>query len=244
LNNSTISGNHNSGSGPIPTAGLYVGFDDNPSTATINDSTITGNSAYGPGSGLFVGYLGNVTVNRSIIAGNLNLDDGQASEIVNLTSITVDDYNLIGHAGLTTAQAISGFTPSPTDIVATSDGTLPTPLANILDTLLQNNGGGTDTHALPLISPAIDGVLNGCAAGMEDQRHLPRGGGPGMGGLLCDIGAYEVQDPPVNYELFMPAVFKSDTAVQSTPQVSLAKGLLLGLFSVAPLGLVKRRLLG
>jgi hypothetical protein len=40
----------------------------------------------------------------------------------------------------------------------------------------------------------------------------------------------------------MPAVFKDDTAVQSSPQSSVVKGLLLGLFSVAPLGLLKRKL--
>jgi hypothetical protein len=63
-----------------------------------------------------------------------------------------------------------------------------------------------------------------------------------MGGLWCDIGAYETQDPPITYKLNMPAVFKDDTAVQSSPQSSVVKGLLLGLFSVAPLGLLKRKL--
>jgi hypothetical protein len=221
---------------------LYTGFVST-TNVTVNDSTITGNSVYGPGAGLYVGDLGNVTLSRSIIAGNTNLDDGQASEVVNLTTITVDDYNLIGHAGLTTAQAISGFTPGPTDILATSDGTLPTALTDILDTILQNNGGSTETHALVPGSPAVDGVADGgCAAGNVDQRYLPRGGGPGMGGLWCDIGAYETQDPPITYKLNMPAVFKDDTAVQSSPQSSVVKGLLLGLFSVAPLGLLKRKL--
>jgi hypothetical protein len=244
MNNSTISGNSNTGTGEA--AGLYVGRY-LASNATINDSTITGNSVYGPGAGLYVGNLGKVTVSRSIITGNTNLADGQASEVVNLNRITVDDYNLFGHAGLTTAQAITGFTPGPSDILATSDGTLPTILTDILDTLLQNNGGGTETHALPLTSPAVNGVADGsCAAGNEDQRHLPRGGGPGMGGSLCDIGAYEVQDPqepPSTYELFLPAVLKSEAAAaQSNPQNSIVMELFLGLFSVTPLGLLRQRL--
>jgi len=246
MNNSTVSGNSNSGSGAGASAGLYVGWT-LPATATINDSTITGNSVYGPGAGLYVGNLGNVTLSRSIIAGNTNLADGQASEVVNLNTITVDDYNLIGHAGLTTAQAISGLTPGPSNILATSDGTLPTLLTDILYTLLQNNGGSTDTHALPLGSPAVDGVASGCAAGMEDQRHLPRAGGPGMGGPFCDIGAFEVQNP--NTRVFMPAVLNADTAQNNTQaaqpesnSASFVMSLLLGLVTISPLGFLKNTL--
>jgi hypothetical protein len=121
--------------------------------------------------------------------------------------LTADNYNLFGHDGITTTQSIAGFTPGLTDILATSDGTLPTPLIDLLDILLQNNGGSTYTHALPPDSPAIDGVADGsCAQNNEDQRHLPRAGGQGMGGPLCDIGAFEEQGIK---DIFLPVFLKS-----------------------------------
>jgi CSLREA domain-containing protein len=50
---------------------------------------------------------------------------------------------------------------------------------------LTNNGGPTDTHALPQGSPAINGVdPNFCVQGTADQRH-------GTSSDACDIGSYE-----------------------------------------------------
>ena len=60
---------------------------------------------------------------------------------------------------------------------------------------LQNNGGPTQTMALPSGSPAIDaGNAAGCTHGMgnllkADQRGMPRPYKEDSGG--CDIGAYE-----------------------------------------------------
>lgn len=74
---------------------------------------------------------------------------------------------------------------SPTDLIA-----------NPLLGPLANNGGETDTMALPTGSPAINaGDPTLCPA--TDQRGLPR---PQLGG--CDIGAFELQAPPP------PVVFK------------------------------------
>jgi hypothetical protein len=55
---------------------------------------------------------------------------------------------------------------------------------------LQNNGGPTPTMAPATGSPVID-TGGGCPP--TDQRGLPR---PDSGETACDIGAYEVQDPP------------------------------------------------
>ncbi len=55
---------------------------------------------------------------------------------------------------------------------------------------LQSNGGPTQTMAPAVGSPAID-AGGGCPA--TDQRGQPR---PDNGETACDIGAYEVQDPP------------------------------------------------
>jgi len=192
INNSTISGNINTGAvgGGILLGPSYA------SDLTINDSTITGNTAAGPGAGLRV-VNGQGELNRSLISGNTNTDSGYANEVHNSAVLVIDNHNLFGHDGLTTARAIGGFTAGVTDILATSDGTLPTPLTTILDTTLADNGGPTQTHALPnMFSPAANGALLGCAAGMLDQRGYPRGMGPGMGGPLCDIGAFELQGAP------------------------------------------------
>ena len=63
---------------------------------------------------------------------------------------------------------------------------------------LQNNGGPTQTMALPSGSPAVDaGNPNGCTDGLghllkTDQRGAPRPDRPeDTGG--CDIGAFEKQ---------------------------------------------------
>jgi hypothetical protein len=62
---------------------------------------------------------------------------------------------------------------------------------------LQNNGGPTETMALPPGSPAVDaGNPSGCTDGAghlltTDQRGMPRHDREDTGG--CDIGAYERQ---------------------------------------------------
>jgi hypothetical protein len=80
-----------------------------------------------------------------------------------------------------------------------SDGscglTDPTDLPNTDPMLgpLQDNGGWTQTHALQLGSPAIDAIAPGACSVTRDQRGVWRpADGDGGGGVLCDIGAYEV----------------------------------------------------
>jgi hypothetical protein len=60
---------------------------------------------------------------------------------------------------------------------------------------LADNGGPTQTHALPATSPALDaGEDDGCPA--TDQRGVTRPqDGDQDGSATCDIGAYEYQVP-------------------------------------------------
>ena len=179
-NNSTISGN----------AGATGGMDVSGGTVTLNNSTITGNTASsGTGGGVYL-LGGTLNVSRSIISGNNGQEVSRAGG-----SINANNRNLFGHSGLTNAQAFTGFTPGASDRTATSDGTNPTPLGNILNTTLANNGGPTRTHALVSGSPAIDYIPTtdaNCNPGVtRDQRGALRASGSGFGGSTCDVGAFE-----------------------------------------------------
>ena len=76
------------------------------------------------------------------------------------------------------------------DITATSDGTLPTALNQILDPNLADNGGGMLTHRLVSGSPAVDGASESCPI-LHDQRGFVRL--PGV--AVCDIGPVEMNFP-------------------------------------------------
>jgi hypothetical protein len=146
ITNSTISRN----SASIIGGGIY-----NIYTANIANSTISGNSA-GEGGGIFNYVTTNIA--GSLITGN---SAPTASEIRNVlgavvpAAVNLNGYNLIGESSKTTAQALSGVSAGPNDILATSDGTVPTELAAIIAPLA-NNGGPTPTHALVAGSPAIN----------------------------------------------------------------------------------------
>jgi len=145
LSNSTVSGNTAGGGSGI--ANTYGGI----STLTLNNSTVSGNSASSfSGGGISNG--GTLTLERSLISGN-TAPSGQEiysfivgclsaasvnspTCLVSTSTINSADSNLFGHSGLSTAQVFDGFTPAVDDIVATSDGTLPTALSAILDTNL------------------------------------------------------------------------------------------------------------
>jgi hypothetical protein len=108
-----------------------------------------------------------------------------------LARVYADAYNVIGDSSKTLSDAIYletglNFTPGPTDITATSDGTSPSALEDILDITLRGNGGPTKTLALVEGSPAVDAGGPDCPPPDTDQRGFPR-----PEGGACDIGAFE-----------------------------------------------------
>ncbi|MEM7030592.1 MAG: choice-of-anchor Q domain-containing protein [Chloroflexota bacterium] len=95
--------------------------------------------------------------------------------------------------------------------------TLTTSLTNTAITLLTlaDNGGQTETHALPEDSPAMDHIpfgSNGCGTSItDDQRGEVR-----PANIRCDIGAYEYQVTPTcftTYGAFTTTQFSSQDAL-------------------------------
>lgn len=164
LNNSTVSNNG--------TIGISTGF----SSVTLNNATISGNAV-----GIYV-YKSSFYMQGSLVSGNSGFDIQHAITTWPASNI----FNVLGDSSKTNAQAFSGTAvPDSTNITATSDGTRPTALADILSPLA-DNGGLTQTHAVPAGSPAIDLDANCSASLARDQRGYSRPVGEG-----CDAGAFE-----------------------------------------------------
>ena len=127
---------------------------------------------------------------NSIISGNVATNSGDEFNRFYGGGFVSSGYNLLGDSSSSNAAAFVGFIPDlgGTDIIATTDGTLPTALTSILNTTLSDNGGPTKTHALVVDSPAIDA---GLACSETDQRGILRSDGK------CDIGSVEFSKAPL-----------------------------------------------
>lgn len=174
LTNSTVTGNSaESTVGMVMGGGVLAALDPTdtePSKVNILNSTIAGNSvgATGSGGGLSVfnptpTVVTQLSVKNTIVAGNTAPTGANCGSVAMLTSTN----NL----------------SSDTSCMFTDAGSR----QNVDPKLgaLANNGGETDTMALPEGSPALDaGTNDGCPA--TDQRGVSRPQGP-----TCDVGAYE-----------------------------------------------------
>lgn len=181
VTNSTISGNESQQRG----SAIFAQPDDlqEASNVFLNHATISGNIVVDASGALRFEAGSRLQIGNTILSGNVGGGpfyqeasiDGDAT-VINLGN------NLLGDSSNTINSAFSGFNFNPSDIIATSDRSLPTALSDILGPLA-DNGGLTLTHALAAGSPAIDAGDNAnCPA--TDQRGEARD-------LQCDIGAYE-----------------------------------------------------
>ena len=201
ITNSTISGNDaNRGGGAF-----------NEGELTLVNSTVTDNvgrrdtdeyggwvhTQPGRGGGLYSGYFtcGITTLKGTIIAGNTAQDGGPEAMIVTPNdeydpcsqTVNVNAQNVFGRSG---NSGLVGMSKGATDIVPTVG------LSAILSPLA-DNGGPTQTHALPANSPALDVAPNAsCTAAPVngvDQRGQPRNQNAKGGATNneCDAGAYE-----------------------------------------------------
>ncbi len=176
MTNCTISGNTTTGTG-FGSIGLYATT--GVRTLDVTSCTIANNTSTSNG-GLYVESLGAgtnaaATIRNTIIANN-GFNTGGTANPGSFASITSQGFNL-------TNDLTNGSLNQSTDIVNANPQLGP----------LQNNGGPTQTRALPLGSPAID--KGNSFGSTTDQRGLKRpfGVAAAASGDGADIGAYESQ---------------------------------------------------
>ncbi|MBP6786007.1 MAG: hypothetical protein KA170_00360 [Candidatus Promineofilum sp.] len=205
--NSTISGNAANFGGGI--ANLYHG------ALTVNASTLSGNNAYesfyiengyvydeegGSGGGIFsdrhygTDNCSTTTLKGVIVSGNTSdvsarqIHFGPSTGGSCTATITVNAFNVFGQNN---NHGLLGLEKGPTDVVPSVG------IAAILSPLA-DNGGPTQTHALPMGSPALDLVPSAsCTAAPVngvDQRGQPRNqnGKDGASANECDAGSFEL----------------------------------------------------
>ncbi len=172
--NSTLSAN-SAGAESGVGAGSGKGFGgaiwtDDP-TATLSSDTIASNTVGPAGGSAGAGIAGaqHVTALGSIVSGNTGASNCDAD-------VGSSSFSLEGPAG----NRSCGFN---------------LPSADPLLEALQNYGGTTWTQALPPNSLAVRVIPKADCPSADfgvDQRGYPR---PGQGKTMCDVGAYETQDP-------------------------------------------------
>jgi len=155
--------------------------------ATVDASTISGNTVGGPGggnSGGGVAVVPNLTLDleNTILAGNSGPSSSPDCN-GNLSDVGQNGYNLLGNNRGCTGLLNGQNHDQVGDVVNSGAGSRIDPLLGPL----QDNGGSTQTQALLSGSPALDA---GVCGDITDQRDQPR---PDPVTGKCDIGAYEYQ---------------------------------------------------
>jgi hypothetical protein len=193
ITNSTISNNTVWGDG----GGIF----NNGGTVNLTNVTISGNEAdlvepNESGGGIYNASPGTINMTNVTIANNIaynsqgdGIFNSGTVHLINTLIADNDNQNCAGTGPFNANYSLSS--DSSCSFIGSNNLTNTDPLIGPL----ANNGGATQTHALPYGSPAID---NGTDTGAPsyDQRGFPRMDIPGVnqeGINITDIGAYEYQ---------------------------------------------------
>ena len=163
---STVSDSTFTGNSAGGTAGEGGAINAGSNTLALTSDTIDQNAASGDGSGIY--GTSQVTALATIVSDNTGAPDCAAP-------VESSTFSLEGPTGSTSC----GFDLSSAE----------PDLGGLAD-----NGGPTQTQALPASSPAVDAIPAADCPGADDgvdQRGDPR---PSPGSGYCDVGAFELQD--------------------------------------------------
>ena len=169
--------------------------------ATIQNSTISGNTSSAWHGGALFATDGSVTIANSSIVGN-NAPDGTAGGLMVATFGTPVDVSIVDSViadnGTYSCQTEGGSAASLTSLggnVVTDDSCAAVPSDTVVTpgaagvAALADNGGPTLTHALEAGSPALDSASSACPS--TDQRGVSR-----PQGSSCDVGSFEREPGP------------------------------------------------
>lgn len=211
LINSTVSGNlaGDKGAGLFKYAGAALMVN-----STFVDNEVVAND--GQGGGIY-NLKDSLTLSRTLLSGNVA--DSGPEAFVETGLVQADNYNVFGQNGI---AGLAGYSPGATDIVPTVG------LQAIVEDL-NDNGGGTQTQALKLGSPAIDiapsaGCLAAPVSGVDQRGEARNADGNGQTTASeCDAGAYEFSpEPPTPTATYTPTSTNSPTATPTSTVSSTA----------------------
>lgn len=197
IEESTIAVNTGNQGGAIRSSGMLVLVN---STVANNTANTEGGALYVTGGGVYLYYTTIAENNAPSNSGAGGIYNSAGTVYMlgslldeNRAGVVGDDCQGTLHSnGYNLVFGVSGCTINPdvTDVIGISSGL----------GALGNNGGPTQTMALPDGSAAIDQIpANKCVDGSSnpvthDQRGKPRpADGDGNGKVRCDMGAFEVE---------------------------------------------------
>lgn len=230
--NSTISdnqANRNDGGGAAGIATDSFGNDN--ANVTIINSTVSRNVARQSGGGIVnagcVLNLLNVTISSNIVTQpNFAGGGGISSTSANHPAFVYARNSIIADNSASPSPDFVGvLTSQGYNLIESTQGTviLGDTTGNIIGqdpklAALNNNGGSTLTCALLPGSPALDAVAVGSPA--TDQRFFARpADGDGNGSMLGDIGALEMNAPPVSFSVKVSGRVTIQNARSSFPSL-------------------------
>jgi hypothetical protein len=208
ITGSTFASNTAGGQGGGGSGGAIDASSVSGRSASITDSTLVGNAAGGGGAAGHGGAI-EVTNMNSVTLSSVTIDENEVGAggsgaginstvgaISRAAAVTAKATIVSENTGATNCDAPAASSSysleGPTSSETSCSFDLPS--ADPLLEPLADNGGPTETQALPASSPAVDAVPISKCPTKVDQRGEPR---PDNGKGVCDVGAYELQDPPI-----------------------------------------------